>query len=78
MALFTARSRVATDLEQLDRLLVRQAVADPACRRVMTTTGVGAITAKGPTQRVNLTMAYRRLYSSRGALHADACSKILF
>ena len=45
MALLTARSRVADELERLDRLLVRQAAADPACRRPTTIPGVGAITA---------------------------------
>ena len=44
-ALLTARSRVADELERLDRLLVRQAAADPACRRLTTIPGVGAITA---------------------------------
>jgi len=45
MALLTARSRVADELERLDRLLVRQAAADPVCRRLTTIPGVGAITA---------------------------------
>ena len=44
-ALLAARSRVADELERLDRLLVRQAAADPACRRLTTIPGVGAITA---------------------------------
>ena len=45
LALLTARSRVADELERLDRLLVRQAGADPVCRRLATIPGVGAITA---------------------------------
>jgi transposase len=45
LALLTARSRVADELERLDRLLVRQAAADPVCRRLATIPGVGAITA---------------------------------
>ena len=44
MALLTARSRVADELERLDRLLVRGA-ADPVYRRLTTIPGVGAITA---------------------------------
>jgi transposase len=45
MALLAARSRVAEELERLDRRLVRAAAADPACRRLTTIPGVGAITA---------------------------------
>lgn len=45
MALLTARSSVADQLERLDRLLVRRAASDPVCRRLATIPGVGAITA---------------------------------
>jgi transposase len=45
MALLTVRSHVADELARLDRLLVREAAADPACRRLASIPGVGAITA---------------------------------
>ena len=44
-ALLAARTRIADELERLDRLLVRQAAADPVCRRLASIPGVGAITA---------------------------------
>lgn len=44
-ALLSARLAVAAELERLDRLLVRQAAADPVCRRLASIPGVGAITA---------------------------------
>lgn len=44
-ALLAAHSHVADELERLDRLIVRQAAADPVCRRLTTIPGVGAITA---------------------------------
>jgi transposase len=44
-ALLAARTRIADELERLDRLLVRQAGDDPVCRRLASIPGVGAITA---------------------------------
>ena len=44
-ALLAARTRIADELERLDRLLVRRAATDPVCRRLTSIPGVGAITA---------------------------------
>jgi transposase len=44
-ALLVARTRITDELGRLDRLLVRQAAADPVCRRLASIPGVGAITA---------------------------------
>jgi transposase len=45
LPLLAARAAVAAELERLDRTIVRAAAADPACRRLATIPGVGAITA---------------------------------
>ena len=45
LALLTARAGIAGELARLDGLIVRQAAADPVCRRLATIPGVGALTA---------------------------------
>ena len=44
-ALLAARAALATQVARLDKLLLAQARQDPACQRLMTAPGVGAITA---------------------------------
>ena len=44
-ALLAARAALAAQVARLDKLLLAQARQDPACQRLMTVPGVGAITA---------------------------------
>ena len=44
-ALLAARAALAAQVARLDKLLLTQARQDPACQRLMTVPGVGAITA---------------------------------
>jgi transposase len=44
-ALLAARAALAVQVARLDKLLLAQARQDPACQRLMTVPGVGAITA---------------------------------
>jgi transposase len=44
-ALLAARAALAAQVVRLDKLLLTQARQDPACQRLMTVPGVGAITA---------------------------------
>lgn len=52
-ALLTARAALAAQVARLDRLFLAQARQDPACQRLMSVPGVGAITATASVSTID-------------------------